>query len=171
MVYHVAILSATGRPPGKAGSGTVMICPYQIFQCADGELMIAAGNDTLFAKLCRTLDAPEWAADERFLHNPERVRNRHVLIPLLEGQTAQRAVADLAAALDAAGVPHALVQDMAEVAAHPQTDAIGIKRRAGGLDFFGLPLRLDGARPDRNAPAPALGEANGWLDELLQAET
>ena len=169
MVYFVTILSATGRSPGKAGSGTVMICPYQIFQCADGELMIAAGNDTLFAKLCRTLGHPEWAADERFVHNPERVRNRGVLIPLLEDQTAQRSAADLAAALDAAGVPHAPVQDTGQVAAHPQTDAIGIKRREGGLDFFGLPLRLDGARPDRNAPAPALGEANDWLDGLLKA--
>src|SRR5690606_851650 len=76
MVYFVAILSATGKAPGKAGSGTVMICPYQIFQCADGELMIAAGNDALFARLCRTLDHPEWAEDARFLHNPERVQNR-----------------------------------------------------------------------------------------------
>ena len=168
MVYHVAILSAIGRPPGKAGSGTVMICPYQIFQCADGELMIAAGNDTLFGKLCRTLGHPEWAADERFLHNPERVRNRRILIALLEGQTVRRDVAELAAALDAAGVPHAPVQDMAEVLAHPQTEAVGITRRAGGLDFFGLPLRIDGLRPDRNGAAPRLGEANDWLEALLR---
>ena len=169
MVYFVAILSATGRAPGKAGSGTVMICPYQIFQCADGELMIAAGNDALFGRLCRTLDHPEWAGDPRFVHNPERVQNRRVLIPLLEGQTAQHSVADLAAALDAAGVPHAPVQDTAQVFTHPQTDAIGIKRRAGGLDFFGLPLRLDGARPDREGAAPRLGEANDWLAEALEA--
>ena len=169
MVYFVTILSATGRSPGKAGSGTVMICPYQIFQCADGELMIAAGNDTLFGKLCRVLGHAAWAEDPRFLHNPERVQNRRVLIPLLEGQTAQRSVADLAAALDAAGVPHAPVQDTAGVFAHPQTDAIGIKRREAGLDFFGLPLRLDGARPDREGPAPRLGEANDWLAEALSA--
>lgn len=169
MVYFVTILSATGRSPGKAGSGTVMICPYQIFQCADGELMIAAGNDTLFAKLCRVLGQPDWAQDTRFLHNPERVQNRRVLIPLLEGQTAQRTVAELACVLDAAGVPHAPVQDTGQVFAHPQTDAIGIKRRAGGLDFFGLPLRLDGERPERDGAAPALGEANDWLAEVLSA--
>jgi crotonobetainyl-CoA:carnitine CoA-transferase CaiB-like acyl-CoA transferase len=169
MVYFVTILSATGRAPGKAGSGTVMICPYQIFQCADGELMIAAGNDSLFTKLCRVLDHPEWASDDRFLHNPERVQNRRILIPLLEGQTVRHEGAALAAALDAAGVPHAPVQDTAEVLAHPQTEAIGITRRDGGLDFFGLPLRLDGARPDRHGAAPALGEANGWLADLLKA--
>ena len=134
--------------------------------------MIAAGNDSLFARLCRTLGHPEWAEDERFLHNPGRVQHRRVLIPLLEGQTVQRSIADLSAALDAAGVPHAPVQDMAQVAAHPQTDAIGIKRRAGGLDFFGLPLRLDGERPDHPGPAgaaPRLGEANDWLEDVLKA--
>ncbi len=173
MMYFVTILSATGRSPGKAGSGTVMICPYQIFQCADGELMIAAGNDSLFARLCRTLGQPDWANDERFLHNPQRVQNRRILIPLLEGQTVQRSIAELSAALDAAGVPHAPVQDMAQVAAHPQTEAIGIKRHAGGLDFFGLPLRLDGERPDRpdRGAAPRLGEANDWLEALLTAGT
>lgn len=169
MVYFVTILSATGKAPGKAGSGTVMICPYQIFQCADGELMIAAGNDALFARLCRSLGYPELAADRRFLHNPDRVANRRVLIPLLEGKTAQRTVADLSAALDAAAVPHAPVQDTAQVFAHPQTDAIGIKRRAGGLDFFGLPLRLDGERPGRDGVAPPLGEANDWLADALSA--
>ncbi len=167
MVYFVTILSATGRPPARAGSGTVMICPYQIFQCADGELMIAAGNDTLFAKLCRVLGQPDWAEDPRFLHNPERVQNRRILIPLLEGRTVQRPIAELAAALDAAGVPHAPVQDTAEVLAHAQTRAVGIARRENGLDFFGLPLRLEGARPDRSGPAPALGEADAWLDRLL----
>jgi crotonobetainyl-CoA:carnitine CoA-transferase CaiB-like acyl-CoA transferase len=82
----------------------------------------------------------------------------------------QRTVSELSAALDAAGVPHAPVQDTAQVAAHPQTQAIEITRHAGGLDFFGLPIRLDGARPDRDAPAPALGEANDWLDELLETD-
>lgn len=167
MVYFVTILSATGRAPGKAGSGTVMICPYQIFQCTDGELMIAAGNDTLFAKLCRVLGHSEWADDDRFLHNPHRVANRRILIPLLEGQTVQRGLAELSAALDAAGVPHASVHDTAQVLAHPQTGAIDITRHAEGLDFFGLPLRLDGARPDRSGPAPSLGEANQWLEKLL----
>lgn len=169
MVYFVTMLSATGRAPGKAGSGTVMICPYQIFQCADGELMIAAGNDTLFAKLCRVLGHAEWAEDARFLHNPDRLANRRILVPLLEGQTVQRAAADLAALLEEAGVPHAPVQDMAEVFAHPQTDAIGIKRQSAGLDHFGLPLRLDGERPDRDGAAPGLGEGNDWLAELLAA--
>ena len=168
MVYFVTILSATGRSPGKAGSGTVMICPYQIFQCADGELMIAAGNDSLFAKLSAALGNPGWATDPRFLHNPDRVANRKVLCALIEGETAKRSIAENSAALETAGVPHAPVQDTAQVHAHPQTDAIGIKRHEGGLDFFGLPFRLDGRRPDRAAAAPRLGADNDWLAALLR---
>jgi len=168
MVYFLPIFTATGRPPGKAGSGTVMIVPYQIFRCADGELMIAAGNDSLFARLARVLENPGWADDPRFLRNPDRVANREVLCALIEGETAKRPLARLAAALEAEGIPHAPVQDMGEVARHPQTEAIAIKRGAAPLEFFGLPVRFDGARPDREGSAPGLGADDGWLADLLE---
>ncbi|MEO1493422.1 MAG: CoA transferase [Pseudomonadota bacterium] len=168
MTYFLPILSATGKAPGKAGSGTVMICPYQIFQCADGELMIAAGNDRLFAALSTVLDHLEWAEDPRFLHNPERVANRDVLCALIGGRTAERTIADLSAALDAVGVPHAPVHDTADMAEHPQTEATGMLRGGGNLRFLGLPFRIDGQRPDRDdGPAPALGADNDWLEALL----
>ena len=113
------------------------------------------------------LGQPDWGTDPRFATNPDRLQNREVLIALLMGETARRPVADLAAALDAVGVPVAPVQDMAQVATHPQTLATGMKRGGGALEFFGLPVRLDGQRPDRDDPAPALGADNGWLEELL----
>lgn len=170
MMYFLPIFTSSGKVPGKAGSGVVMICPYQIFQCADGEQMIAAGNDTLFNKLCTVLGQPAWATDPRFVTNPNRLEHRDVLIALLMGETAKWRKDDLAAALDAAGVPSAPVQDMAEVATHPQTLAAGMKRGGGSLEFFGLPLRLDGHRPDRDTPCPALGQDNTWLAELLAHE-
>ncbi|MEM1299899.1 MAG: CoA transferase [Pseudomonadota bacterium] len=167
MAYFLPIFTATGRAPQKAGSGTVMICPYQIFQCADGELMIAAGNDSLFERLSKVLDNPCWAEDPRFTHNPERVANRAVLCALIEGETAKRNLADLADSLEAAGVPHAPVQDTAAIANHPQTLAAGIKRGSGALEFFGLPVKWGGARPDREGPAPSLGADNEWLEQIL----
>ena len=170
MMYFLPIFSSTGKVPAKAGSGVVMICPYQIFQCADGELMIAAGNDTLFAKFCEVLGQPGWATDPRFITNPDRLAHREVLIALLMGETAKRRKDDLAKALDAAGVPSAPVQDISDVATHPQTEAIGIKRGGGNLEFFGLPLRLDKARPDREAPCPDLGQDNAWLEALLEGD-
>ena len=167
MMYFLPIFTSTGKIPGKAGSGVVMICPYQIFQCADGELMIAAGNDTLYRKFCDVLGQPDWADDPRFVTNPDRLQHREVLIALLMGETAKRDVASLARDLEAAGVPNAPVQNIAEVANHPQTLAIDIKRGGGNLEFFGLPVRLDGARPDRDGSCPALGADNAWLETLL----
>ena len=167
MMYFLPMFTSSGKIPGKAGSGVLMICPYQIFQCADGELMIAAGNDSLFRRFCEVLGQPGWGTDPRFATNPDRLQHREVLIALLMGETAKRPVAELAAALEAAGVPNAPVQDMAEVAAHPQTLASGMKRGTGKLEFFGLPFRLDGRRPDRDEPAPALGADNAWLETLL----
>lgn len=167
MVFFLPILTATGKAPGKAGSGTVMICPYQIFQCADGELMIAAGNNSLFARLAGVLGHPEWADDSRFTENHDRVAHRHILVPLIEGQTVQRNRHELAEALDAVGVPQALVQDTAEMLAHPQTQATGMLRNTDPLRFFGLPFSLNGYRPDREGPAPSLGEANDWLADAL----
>ncbi|MEL7468509.1 MAG: CoA transferase [Pseudomonadota bacterium] len=170
MVYFLPIFTSSGKIPGKAGSGVVMICPYQIFQCADGELMIAAGNDTLFGKFCGVLGQDHWASDKRFRTNPDRLEHREVLIALLMGETAKRTKSDLAASLDAAGVPNAPVQNMAEVATDAQTLASGMKRGAGALEFFGLPLRLDKHRPDRVGDAPALGADDAWLRTFLTGE-
>ncbi|MEM9139406.1 MAG: CoA transferase, partial [Pseudomonadota bacterium] len=131
MMYFLPILTSSGKVPGKAGSGVVMICPYQIFQCQDGELMIAAGNDTLFGKFCQVIGQPAWGQDPRFVTNPDRLSHRDVLIALLMGETAKWPQEALADALDSAGVPNAPVQDTAEIARHPQTDAAGIKRGGG----------------------------------------
>lgn len=167
MMYFLPIFTSTGKSPGKAGSGVVMICPYQIFQCADGELMIAAGNDTLYRKLCGVLGQSQWADDPRFATNPDRLVHREVLIALLMGETAKWALGDLSKALEIAGIPNAPVQNTEQISKHPQTLAIDIKRGNGDLEFFGLPLRVDGKRPDRDLPAPKLGGDNAWLTELL----
>ena len=170
MMYFLPIFTSSGKVPGKAGSGVVMICPYQIFQCADGELMIAAGNDTLYRKLCEVLGQPAWADDLRFVTNPDRLVHRDVLIALLMGETAKWQLSDLAMELEGAGVPNAPVQDTGQVANHPQTIAIDIKRGGGNLEFFGLPVRLDGKRPDLDAPCRPLGGDNSWLESLLTSE-
>jgi len=169
MTYFVAIWSASGEVPGKAGSGTVMIAPYQAFPTADGELVIAAGNDSLFGKLAGVMGHAEWADDARFLSNRLRVANKPALVALIAAGTTAATTAEMAARLDAAGVPNAPVHGIDQVAAHPQTEAVGMLRGdlAGPLRFFGLPFSLDGARPGREDPAPPLGEGNAWLERLL----
>jgi len=169
MGYFLPIWTFSGKVPGKAGSGTVMIAPYQAFPTADGELIIAAGNDNLFRRLSAELGHPEWAEDPRFLTNGLRVENKPALVALMARETTGVATAEMAARLDAAGVPNAPVHGMDQVAAHPQTEAVGMLRgdMAGPLRFFGLPFSLDGERPGREEPAPPLGDDNAWLDELL----
>lgn len=162
MVYMLPMFEMSGKLPSKAGSGTAMISPYQAFKTADGELVIAAGNDNLFRKMCDVLEAPEWAADPRFANNGLRVENKPALIELIEAKTVSRTSAQWAERLDAAGVPNAPVQTIDQVADHPQTEALGILRRTAGdgRRYFGLPVSFDGVRPERNEPAPSLGRDN-----------
>lgn len=167
MTYFLATWSLAGKSPGKAGSGTVMISPYQGFPTADGELIIAAGNDNLFRRLAGALGHGEWAEDPRFLTNGLRVENKPALVGLISEVTQRSPTAEIAGCLDASGVPNAPVHDTAQVAAHPQTAASGMARRDGPIQSFGLPVSLDGVRPGRSAPAPPLGQDNDWLDELL----
>jgi crotonobetainyl-CoA:carnitine CoA-transferase CaiB-like acyl-CoA transferase len=168
MTYFLTTWSASGKAPGKAGSGTVMIAPYQAFPTADGELIIAAGNDSLFRKLAAEMGHPEWAADPRFLTNGTRVANKPALVALIAGVTTGVPTAQMAARLDRAGVPNAPVHTTDQVAAHPQTEAVGMLRGEGPLQFFALPFTLDGTRPAREGTAHALGSDNDWLEKLLQ---
>ncbi|HUS95204.1 MAG TPA: CoA transferase, partial [Hyphomicrobiaceae bacterium] len=169
MVYFLPMFKMSGKLPSKAGSGTAMISPYQAFPTADGELVIAAGNDNLFRRMCQVLGAPEWFDDPRFATNGLRVENKPPLVEMIQQRTKTKTSAQWAALLDEAGVPNAPVQTVDQVACHPQTEALGILRdgNRGGQtqpgEFFGLPLSFNGHRPARNDPAPALGRDNNTV--------
>jgi crotonobetainyl-CoA:carnitine CoA-transferase CaiB-like acyl-CoA transferase len=154
------------------GSGTAEIVPYQCFMTRDGWLMIAAGNDNLFRKLCVALGAGELGEDPRFTSNRDRVGNRGVLIDLIESMTREWPIAELMAALDRAGIPNAPLQNVAEVTAHPQTQAVGILQEGpdGALNTVGIPLKFDGRRSGYDRPAPGLGQHNALLAKPALAE-
>ena len=157
MGYHLTAYLGSGAVPGRAGTGFPSIAPYQVFRATDGELMVAAGNDRLFAALCGALGVPELSDDERFSTNPSRVANRDELVQLLAARFSTNDTAGWLALLAEAGVPAAPVQDAARVAQAEQTAALGILQELGGAQIAGLPLSADAARVTHRLPPPALG--------------
>jgi crotonobetainyl-CoA:carnitine CoA-transferase CaiB-like acyl-CoA transferase len=155
--YHLLGNLETGAVPKPQGTAFHAIAPYQVFPAADGGLMITAGNDGLFARLAEAIGLPELVDDPRFATNPDRVTNREALVEALSARLREDTRAAWLEKLAAAGVPAAPVQDIGEVAADPQTEAIGILQRLGGFTTLGPAFSVDGERPMYASPPPALG--------------
>jgi crotonobetainyl-CoA:carnitine CoA-transferase CaiB-like acyl-CoA transferase len=161
--YHVTGYLATGLVPGPMGTGVPAIAPYQAFPTSDGWVMIAAGNDALFRRLCDALECSALAADPRFLTNPLRSSNQKALIPLIEERTRQRTTAELLELTRRRAVPCSAIRDIAEVVADPQVAAAELITPAPDAEVEGyrdvaLPLRLDGERPRGPVTPPRAGE-------------
>jgi crotonobetainyl-CoA:carnitine CoA-transferase CaiB-like acyl-CoA transferase len=166
MGAQIGAYLAGGKMRRPMGSGVAEIVPHQAFPTSDGYIMVAAGNDNLFRALCAALEH-DFAADPRFATNSKRVENRRALIPMLEEIFRTRSIAEWLTRLDAAGVPAAPIENVAQVAASPQTAALGMLQQAPDLDMTlaGLPLEFDGVRPPYRNSAPTLGEHNDLLAE------
>ena len=149
-----------GELPQKHASGHPAFVPYQGFETADGPVLVCCGNDRLFAKFCALLDRPEWIAEPRFATNRARLTNQGELLPMIAALMAERPRQKWLAALEAAGVPCAPINTIPELAADPQTAALGMLAPVPGTDYqlVALPLSFQGERPSITAPAPALGE-------------
>jgi CoA:oxalate CoA-transferase len=155
----IARYLATGEVPGPLGSRHPSIAPFAAFAAAGGHLVLAAGNDALFAKLCAVLGRPSLAVDPRFATNEARVRGEAALRGELEAALAARTVAEWLPLLEAAGVPCGPIQDVAQVLADPQVAARNMVIRAGDARMAGNPVKL-AAFPDpaQRAPAPELDQ-------------
>ncbi|MFT0875262.1 CoA transferase [Rhodopseudomonas sp. G2_2311] len=151
-----------GEPPARHGTASGTLAPYQVFETADRPIVIAAGNDRLFARCAAVLGHPEWSADQRFARVRDRQAHRPVLIPLMQEVLRTRGAADWLADFKNAGVPVSPVNDIPELAATEQLAAADLLRTMPdtGLKVAGLPILFDGQRPDPELATPKLGAHN-----------
>jgi CoA:oxalate CoA-transferase len=169
----IARYVVTGRTPGPTGNRHPAITPFEAYATADRPLIIAAGNDALFAQLCRALGRPALAADPRFATNPDRTRHADGLKAALE-EVLHTAPADhWNAVLEAAGVPCAPVHTVADAVEHPQARARNMIVTAGGLRMAGNPIKMTGfPDPPTRRPAPDLNaDGDRIRAELERDET
>jgi crotonobetainyl-CoA:carnitine CoA-transferase CaiB-like acyl-CoA transferase len=162
---HFAGYRASGQLAEKHRTGSNRLIPFQGFETKTGPLIVAAGNDRLFAKLAAVLGRPEWAADPRYRDNAGRQANREELIGALQAILLTRTKGEWIDALEAAGVPCAPIQTLPEAAASAQVAALEMIQRVPGDDYelIGLPLSFDGRRPPMRRPPPRLGEHTAEL--------
>ena len=153
----IARHAATGEVPGPIGSRHPSIAPFAAFATRDGHVVIAAGNDRLFADLCACLGREELTRDGRFSSNDGRVENANVLAKEIEQALAADSTEDWLARLEAAGIPCAPIQHVGQVVEDPQVRARNMIIRAGGSLMAGNPIKLSGVPdPDVRPAAPAL---------------
>jgi crotonobetainyl-CoA:carnitine CoA-transferase CaiB-like acyl-CoA transferase len=149
---------ASGIAPVRQGNQHPNLVPYQVFDCADGHIIIATGNDAQYRRLCGMLDLAPLAADPRFATNADRIAHRDTLVVLLAEATRTRAKADLLAACEAQGIPAGPINDLAEVFADPHAMARGMVMDLDGIPSVRPPFRFDGASSAADRPSPRLDE-------------
>jgi crotonobetainyl-CoA:carnitine CoA-transferase CaiB-like acyl-CoA transferase len=197
----------SGKVPARAGNAHQNIVPYQVFEVAPNDqsgsehicsanrdltpksedggkdhIILAVGNDGQFARFCQVAGQPEIASDPRFARNQDRVRNRAVLVPMLEEIMKGRRKYDWLPALEAAKVPCGAINNLAEVFADPHVRERGMVHQwdhplAGALNLVGSPIKLSGTPVRSDLPPPLLGqhtrqvlsEVLGWDDERIAA--
>ena len=151
-----------GMVPRRMGNAHPSIVPYQTFPTADSDMILAVGNDGQFARFCTVAGRPEWAQDERFATNPQRVKHRAELIPLLRQTTVMRSTAEWVSALEQADVPCGPVNRLDQVFADPQVQARGIQvdlpHPLGTVSTVASPVRLSATPVQYRMAPPLLGQ-------------
>ncbi|MFI5444594.1 CaiB/BaiF CoA transferase family protein [Polaromonas sp. UC242_47] len=161
----MAGFKATGQQPERHRSGNPRVVVFQAFQASDGEVVIAAANDRLFAKLVKALGHPEWASDLRYASNALRVEHKRDIVPAIQAILATQPMNHWIDLLEAVGIPCAPIHDFQQVIDQPQTQAIGIFQDVPEIDLqvVGLPVSFNGVRPPIRHRAPEIGEHNASI--------
>ncbi len=149
---------ATGRAPGRIGNAHQNLVPYAVFDCADGWIILATGNDAQYRRLCAVLGLGELAEAAEYLTNADRITNRAKLTLRLNEATRRFLKADLLAACEAEGVPAGPINDLSEVFTDPQIVARGMQLDLDGIPAVRSPFVFSGAELALDRASPKLGE-------------
>jgi crotonobetainyl-CoA:carnitine CoA-transferase CaiB-like acyl-CoA transferase len=154
----------SGKPPTMMGNAHPNLAPYAVFDCADGWIILATGNDAQYQRLCAILGLDDIAKAPDFLTNADRIANRGEMTARITEATLRWAKADLLQACEDQGVPAGPINNLAEVFDDPQVQARGMKITPGGLPGVRSPMTFSGADLSLDRPAPKLGQHQ---DEVL----
>jgi crotonobetainyl-CoA:carnitine CoA-transferase CaiB-like acyl-CoA transferase len=158
---------ATGKAPGRIGNAHQNLVPYAVFDCSDGWIILATGNDTQYQRLCGLLGLPELAQAPAYLTNANRIANRVELTRLLTEATRRFTKAELLAACEDQGVPAGPINDLAEVFADPQVVARGMQLDLDGIPSVRSPFSFSGAELALGRASPKLGEDDALVRSKL----
>jgi crotonobetainyl-CoA:carnitine CoA-transferase CaiB-like acyl-CoA transferase len=179
MSYVPTIYLMSGKKPKRMGSAHPSIVPYQAFETKDGKWMVvAAANDRFFKKLAEAIGMPELAEDPRFKTNVDRVKNREVLVSMLQEVFKKKTRDEWISILREAGVPVAPVYDIDEVFEDPYSREIVLEiphPTLGKVRLLSEPGKINGERPNSELHPPLPGEHTieilkeiGYSDEEIE---
>ncbi len=159
----------SGTPPERTGNWHPNLTPYQVFDCADGYVIVATGNDAQYRRFCAALGLDWMAEDPRFLHNADRIAHRGEMTRLLAEAAAKLPKAGLLAACEARGIPAGPINDMAETFADPQVQARGMLMDLDGVPSVRPPFRFSDAEIAADRASPKLDEQGPAIRARLAA--
>ena len=148
----------TGNPPQRTGNYHPNLTPYEVFECCDGHIIIATGNDAQYQRLCDILHLSEMAQAPEYLKNANRVENREAMIAKLSARTVLMSKGDLLSACETKGVPAGPINSMDDVFADPQVVHRQLQVELGGIPSVRSPFRFSDAELKLDRPSPKLGE-------------
>ena len=161
----------SGNIPRRWGNAHINICPYQVFPTSDGHLILAVGNDSQFRSFCKAAHREELAGDARFRTNPDRLKHRDLLVPIVEEIMRGRSKTEWIATLEEAGVPCGPINNMQEVFENPQVRHRGLRvdipHPAGSVPTVASPMRFSETPVTYEVPPPMLGQHTAEILEGL----
>jgi len=159
LTYQASYYFATGKEPQRLGSAHPSIVPYQAFRCKDKDLVVAIGNDHQWENFCHATGLERLFADRRFSTNPARVKNRKILIPVLQRMFRRRDAKEWQKTLDQAKVPATPVFSIRDVARDPHVrNRRMIVKSKGDVPRLGSPMRFYKTKSKNTTTAPRLGQ-------------